>query len=37
MMRSRMMQRKTKEQKDDPDFDDLIASGHIRMKVRASG
>ena len=22
--------------KDDPDFDDMIASGHIKMKVRAS-
>ena len=25
------------EQKDDPDFDKLIASGHIKLKVRASG
>ena len=26
-----------KEQKDDPDFDKMIASGHIWMKVCASG
>ena len=25
------------EEKDDPTFDEMIASGHIRMKVRASG
>ena len=24
------------EEKDDPTFDEIIASGHIRMKVRAS-
>ena len=26
-----------KEEKDDPTFDEMIASGHIRMKERASG
>ena len=25
------------EQKDDLDFDEMIASGHIKLKVRASG
>ena len=25
------------EKEEDPDFEDLIASGHIKMKVRASG
>ena len=25
------------EKKEDPDFEDLIASGHIKMKVHASG